>query len=278
MLKLKPQRISASIAKSLSCPKPNSYKGQNGGITIIGGSREFHGAPVFAVRAANRFVDYVFFYSPYGYNCELVKGLRKCVAEVMVVDKTRIDYAVYKSDCVLAGMGLTPDARTKRFLESLLRKHKDKKFVLDAGALRVVDPRKLGSNVLVTPHAEEFRALFKCPATPENAVKCAKRFGCVILLKGHVDYVTDGRKLAANHTGNPGMTKGGTGDVLAGLAAALATKNDLFRAACAAAFVNGAAGDALFKRQGFYYNAGDLIEALPEAFAKARARRGKNVC
>jgi NAD(P)H-hydrate epimerase len=256
----------------LFCPKPESYKGQNGALTIIGGSREFHGAPLFAVRAANRFVDYVFFYSPFGYNCELVRGLRKRVAEVMVVGRERLAFAVYKSDAVLAGMGLSPDAKTKKFLESLLRRHKDKKFVLDAGALRVVDPRKLSRNVLVTPHAEEFRALFHCPATPENAVNCARRYGCVILLKGRIDDVTDGARLAANHTGNAGMTKGGTGDVLAGLAAALATKNSLFDAACAAAFVNGAAGDLLFKRQGFHYNAGDLIEALPEAFARAKKK------
>jgi NAD(P)H-hydrate epimerase len=274
---LKPLKTGASVVNKLFCPKPDSYKGQNGALTIIGGSKEFHGAPLFAVRAANRFVDYVFFYSPFGYNCELVRGLRKQVAEVMVVGRERLGYAIYKSDVVLAGMGLAPNAQTKRFLEALLYTHKDKKFVFDAGALRVVDPRKLGANVLVTPHAEEFRALFKCPATPENAVKCAKRFGCVILLKGRVDYVTDGARLAANRTGNAGMTKGGTGDVLAGLAAALATKNDLFAAACAAAFVNGAAGDLLFKRQGFYFNAGDLIEALPEAFARAR-RRGKKVC
>jgi NAD(P)H-hydrate epimerase len=267
---MKIQRVSASVVRSLREPAPDSYKSQNGGVTIIGGSREFHGAPVFAVRAANRFVDYVFFYSPFGYNAELVRGLRKQVAEVMVVDKQRLGYAVYKSDVVLAGMGLRPDAATKRFLESLLKKHGDKKFVLDAGALRVVDPKKFSSRVLVTPHAEEFRSLFKCEATPENAFKCARRFGCVILLKGHVDYVTDGCRLAANHTGNAGMTKGGTGDVLAGLAAALSTKNPLFEAACAAAFVNGAAGDLLRKRVGFNYNASDLIEALPEAFERAK--------
>ena len=267
-------KITASVVNGLVCPKLDSYKGQNGGLTIIGGSPEFHGAPVFAVRAANRFVDYVFFYSPFGYNCKLVKGLRKRVAEVMVVDGKRLDYAVYKSDCVLAGMGLRPDKATKRFLESLLRKHRDKKFVFDAGALRVVGPRKLGANVLVTPHAEEFRALFKMPATPKNAVRCARKYGCVILLKGRVDYVTDGKRLAVNRTGNAGMTKGGTGDVLAGLSAALAAKNPLFEAACAAAFVNGAAGDVLFKRVGFNYNAGDLIGALPEAFE--RAKRCKN--
>ena len=92
-------------------------------------------------------------------------------------------------------------------------------------------------------------------------------------MKGRVDFITDGKRLAANRTGNAGMTKGGTGDVLAGLAAALATKNGLFEAACAAALVNGAAGDALFKRVGFNYNAGDLIEALPVAFERARKAR-----
>ncbi|MEM0475172.1 MAG: NAD(P)H-hydrate dehydratase [Candidatus Norongarragalinales archaeon] len=273
---LKQITVSAAVLRSLFKPAPDSYKGQNGALTIIGGSREYHGAPVFAVRAANRFVDYVFFYSPFGYNCELVRGLRKRVAEVMVVGRDRLDFAVYKSDCILAGMGLRPDNQTKAFIESLIRRYKDKKFVLDAGALRVVEPRKLGANVLVTPHAEEFRALFECEATPENAARCARKFGCVILLKGRFDYVADGKRLAVNRTGNAGMTKGGTGDVLAGLAAALACKNDLFTAACAAAFVNGVAGDLLFKRQGFNYNASDLIEALPEAFAKAqRAARGR---
>jgi NAD(P)H-hydrate epimerase len=61
------------------------------------------------------------------------------------------------------------------------------------------------------------------------------------------------------------MTKGGTGDVLAGLIAALACKNDLFLAACAGTFLNGLAGDRLFKKVSYYYSASDLISEIPKA-------------
>jgi NAD(P)H-hydrate epimerase len=66
-----------------------------------------------------------------------------------------------------------------------------------------------------------------------------------------------------NRTGNAGMTKGGTGDVLAGLIAALACKNDLFLAGGAGAYLNGLAGDRLQRRVGFAYNASDLVEEIP---------------
>ena len=60
------------------------------------------------------------------------------------------------------------------------------------------------------------------------------------------------------------MTKGGTGDVLAGLVAALACKNDSFLAASAGSFINKKAGDSLFKRVGPYFNASDLCDEIPK--------------
>ena len=95
----------------------------------------------------------------------------------------------------------------------------------------------------------------------------AERIRGVILLKGKEDLITDGRKVKVNRSGNAGMTVGGTGDVLAGVCGALLCNDDAFHAACAAAFVNGYAGNICFEKFGYNYTAVDLIKALPKAFS-----------
>ena len=91
----------------------------------------------------------------------------------------------------------------------------------------------------------------------------SKKFGCTILLKGVKDYIFTKKNIWMNETGNEGMTKGGTGDVLAGLVSALYCKNEAEIAACVGAYVNGLAGDRLKERVGIYYNASDLVEEIP---------------
>lgn len=266
---MKTTLISKSVLSKLYSPLKSSHKGENGVLTIVGGSRQYHGAPILTVRAANRFCDLVYFHSPFGLNNALVRKMKFQVAEVIVVEAGKLDWAVGRSDCVLIGNGMDVNARTKRLVNGLLKKFREKKFVLDAAALRVVDKKLLSSQVVVTPHAREFKALFGVEARGEQAFKQARKFGCVVLLKRPTgDFVSDGRRLFVNEMGNAGMTKGGTGDCLAGLCAALACKNDLQLAACAAAFANGAAGDLLFKEKGFNYNASDLVEALPRVFKR----------
>jgi len=68
------------------------------------------------------------------------------------------------------------------------------------------------------------------------------------------------------------MTKGGTGDVLAGLIAGLACKNDLFLAASVGAYINGLAGDTLYKKVGPYFNASDLCEEIPMIMEKVNKK------
>jgi NAD(P)H-hydrate epimerase len=85
-----------------------------------------------------------------------------------------------------------------------------------------------------------------------------------VLLKGPVDVVSDGKRVKLNFTGNAGMTVGGTGDVLSGIAGAfLAQKADYFEAAVAGAFVNGAAGDFVFEELGPHMVATDIIPHIP---------------
>jgi NAD(P)H-hydrate epimerase len=83
-------------------------------------------------------------------------------------------------------------------------------------------------------------------------------------VKGQTDIVCNGegeRRIIKG--GNAGMTKGGTGDVLAGLIAALACKNDPFLSTIAGSFINKKAGDELYKKVGPFFNATDLADQIP---------------
>ncbi|MBL7160273.1 MAG: hydroxyethylthiazole kinase, partial [Candidatus Aenigmarchaeota archaeon] len=91
----------------------------------------------------------------------------------------------------------------------------------------------------------------------------AKKLGCTFLLKGNVDIISDGKTTAVNKTGNPQMTAGGTGDVLAGIAGALLARGTTpFEAACAAAWINGSAGDLAAKEYGESLMAENVLEKI----------------
>jgi NAD(P)H-hydrate epimerase len=96
--------------------------------------------------------------------------------------------------------------------------------------------------------------------------------GCVVLLKAHADIIANpGGETVLNRTGNPGMTVGGTGDVLSGIVGTfLAQGADPFQAAVAGAFVCGQAGDICRGEMGYEFMASDLIEKLPKVFAEIR--------
>jgi NAD(P)H-hydrate epimerase len=94
--------------------------------------------------------------------------------------------------------------------------------------------------------------------------KTSASLNAVVLLKGRVDIVSDGKRFKLNFTGNPGMTVGGTGDVLTGVVGAfLAQRVYPYDAAVAGAFVNGAAGDYVFQEKGAHMVASDLINWIP---------------
>jgi NAD(P)H-hydrate epimerase len=86
----------------------------------------------------------------------------------------------------------------------------------------------------------------------------------VILLKGKIDIIISKDKVFFNKTGNAGMTKGGTGDVLAGLCAGfLSQSKDLLQSAINAAYFNGLIGNILLKKKkGFTYLASDMVDEI----------------
>ncbi|MFH0971409.1 MAG: NAD(P)H-hydrate dehydratase [Candidatus Micrarchaeota archaeon] len=264
-------KIDANILSKLYVPPEKSHKGQNGVLTIIGGSRKYHGAPLLAIKSASRFVDLVYFFSPEKANMQLLRFLKAQKNTFIAIEKKELEFAIEKSNCVLMGNGMEINAENKRLVNSLLKKfNRHKKFVLDAGALHMVDKKLLNWNVCITPHVLEFISLFGKSGNQRAAFEMAKKYNCVILLKHpEADLVSDGKVLELNETGNEGMTKGGTGDTLAGLTAALACKNNIFLAAKSAIFLNGYAGDLLKREKGVHFDADDLADSLPSAFQKA---------
>ncbi|MEK9176169.1 MAG: ADP/ATP-dependent (S)-NAD(P)H-hydrate dehydratase, partial [Patescibacteria group bacterium] len=180
-------------------------------------------------------------------------------------------------DCVLIGPGLprpdgmeTGDDSTKELTERLLLKFPNKKWVIDGGSLQVIEPESIPKTAIITPNAKEFEMLFgerimnqELRIMNEMVSEAARRFGITVLLKGPVDIVCSPEKCLEIKGGNAGMTKGGTGDVLAGLTAAFYAKNGAFLSATCASFINKKAGESLFDRVGLYFNASDLVNEIP---------------
>ncbi len=146
-------------------------------------------------------------------------------------------------------------------------------LLLDADGLKAFaeSKRKIGSPLVLTPHGGEYRLLTgkELPTDLEERIedvkKTARKLRAVILLKGHVDIISNEERIKVNFTGNPGMTVGGTGDVLSGIVGAfLAQGADPFEAAVAGAFINGAAGDFVQSEKGYHMVPMDLVEWIPQ--------------
>ncbi|MCX6798860.1 MAG: NAD(P)H-hydrate dehydratase [Candidatus Diapherotrites archaeon] len=258
------KKTSAADIKALAKRAPKSHKGENGVVLIIAGSPQYHGAAIFAGITASRIIDLVYFVTV----PENLIHVKNASPEFIVLEFNSINAVLPKADAVLIGPGLEQSQRNKNLIHSLLTKYKKKKFVLDATALRLIDPRWLHANCAVTPHTNEFRQLFKMKPTKENAFAAAKKFKCIVVLKGPTDYISDGKQLFENPGGSPTLATGGTGDILAGLIVGFAAKNPLLLAAKAGCFLNKRAGEMLQKEKGGMWNAQDLMNKLPEAKKK----------
>lgn len=241
---------------SLSIAQPGSHKGQNGRLLIIGGSHLFHAASIWALEVASRIVDLVH-YSSVSENNALVKEKFR---NGIVVPREDIELYIEEDDCILIGPGMTRDEETKMLTNQLLKKYPTKQWVIDAGALQMMDLNFIPKHAILTPHHGEYAHAFGNP----DVAAVAKKYYCIVLLKGEIDIVSDGNQTRKIEGGNPGMTKGGTGDVLAGLIAALACKNDPFLATIAGSHINKKAGDELYKTVGPFFNASDLASQIPK--------------
>jgi NAD(P)H-hydrate epimerase len=249
--------------EKLVLPADDSHKGQNGKLLIIGGSDLFHAASRWSLDVASRFVD-MLFYSSTPENNQLIKEAKGQFWNGIVVEEKDRDSYIVEADVVLIGPGMTRTEDTKKVVDELINKYPEKKMVIDAGALQMVDPFLLNKNHIITPHKKEILTLVK--KIPDKAVDHLIGNGVTLLLKAKVDEVIAEDCHFPIKGGNAGMTKGGTGDVLSGLIAALYCKNDALTSTIVGSYINKKTGDALYEFVGPFFNATDLVNALPEVF------------
>jgi len=242
---------------TIHLPEPDSHKGQNGKLLVIGGSHLFHAASLWSLTVASRIVDLVH-YASVPENNEIVQKAKQDFRNGIVIRREDIHEYIKEDDVILIGPGMERTEETKHLTHDLLVQYPQKQWVIDAGALQMMDVKNIPHHAILTPHHQEFTHVFG----NENTRDVANKYHCILLLKGPTDVITDGKTMKEVKGGNAGMTKGGTGDVLAGLVAALACTNNPFDSAVWGSTINKAAGDELYKTVGPFFNASDLADQI----------------
>ena len=270
--------------------RPDGHKGTFGAALIIAGSRNFSGAAVLAGSAAVRS------------GCGLIRlaipaGIADVVSSDVIeavkiplpqTDTEALSPAALESllelagdaEAIAIGPGIGTDPRTKE-LELDFLAEVEKPTVIDADGINNLAGRvdllsRTKTQLVLTPHPGEFARLAGLKADDVNAdrVGVSRRFATekkvVLVLKGASTVVAapDGR-VFVNPTGNSGLAKGGTGDVLTGLIAGLMAQGmSPLDAACAGVYLHGLAADiAVQSLTEYCVAAGDLPDFLPRAFA-----------
>lgn len=279
--------LTQQIIKEFVVPRNiNSHKGQNGTVLIVGGSYIYHGAPILASQAALYAGSDLVYTAVPKMLVEPTRAISPNLIVLPMADQKLTRGTTNKLlglipknlDSATIGMGLAiqETGALKNLIKTLL--DSDVRLSLDASALIPdVLPLVQNKNVIVTPHAGEFKRLFgqSLPNYNKKSIgkyndetviaiqDLAKQHGITILLKGPTDIITDGKIIFTYTKKVPAMTVGGTGDVLSGLAAAMLAKNrNTVEAAACAAYINGTAGELAQKRFGFGMTATDLVAEI----------------
>ena len=260
-----------------------AHKGDFGKLFILAGSEGYTGAPVLAARAALRAgAGLVYLGVPREIYPIIAVKCDEAMPFPLPEDYSAILEKARSCDAALIGPGLGRAPETERLVLSLLA-GLEIPVVLDAdginalcGHIDILDKRS--APTVLTPHEGEFARLTGCELPIRDRVSAARSFardhGCILVLKGRgtVTAAPDG-SACVNATGNPGMAKGGSGDVLAGMIAALLGQKHLRREdrdnalelVQTAVCLHGLAGDLCAQKLGEYAMLPtDLIEALPE--------------
>lgn len=270
----------SDILRILPDRKPDSHKGDFGRVLLLCGSRGYTGAAALAAMGALRCgAGLVYLGVPESiYTIEAVKLTEPVVfplpeeegmLSAQAADK--IKQMLPNMDAVLIGPGLGQSDGTFAIVKSVLEQFHGP-VVIDADGINVLAGhidllRGRTAPTILTPHKREFARIGGQASDDRitSAAQFAADHNVILLLKGHRTVITDGTDCYVNHTGNPGMAVGGSGDVLAGMIAALLGQGIApLQAAACGAWLHGAAGDICEKEIGQYgMLPTDMLKVLP---------------
>lgn len=258
------------VGELLPVRRRESHKGDYGRVLLLCGSEGLTGAARLAAKAALRagsglvylgVPEKIYPIIAAGAGSEIVFPLpcdeagRLCMASLPAITER-----LSEMDAVLLGPGLGRSEELKRLVQALLSICRVP-LVLDADGINAVAAhidvlRGCACPVVLTPHDGEFLRLGGDPKAADRtqeAMRLANRTHAVLLLKGSRTVITDGLNIYVNHTGNPGLATGGSGDVLAGMIVSLLGQHIMpLEAAAAAAWLHGAAADLAAEKLGEY--------------------------
>ena len=245
-------------------PEKSSHKGMNGRVLIIAG-HTFYGSAVIAAQGAIKSgSDTVRVFTSEenrgvisSFDPQIITGLPSKLNPAYM---ERFDSVLIGPGCGDYDIGNEMNA---------LKNYKGF-IVIDADALKAAEtisdtaPEAI---ICITPHRGEFREISGHDPTVESAIEYSEKTGFLVLLKGENDIISDGRIYRITEGGNPRMTMGGTGDLLAGiLASVLNSSRSTIAAACIASFINKKSGDICFQEKSYWYDINDMISRIPELF------------
>ena len=265
--------------------KKTSHKGTYHTVKVVGAGENMSGAVILSGTAA------------YACGAGLVKiyagrnhldVIKTCVREAVVDDHQAFfeQPLSEEKDILVAGPGLGTGTDAERVVEKVLQFMG--KIVLDADALNIISRNRLSNkslteifhqDVIITPHIGEMSRLTGLDAgwIRENIVSCARDFsrrhGCVTVLKDAATVISDADgRVMINISGNSGMSKGGSGDVLTGVIGGLLSQGlKAFEAATLGVYLHGLSGDLAAEKKGEYsMMAGDIVEGIAEVLLSCR--------
>ena len=272
-------------------PRPReAHKGVGGRVLIVGGSRDYVGAPILASLAASHVADLIYLASTKTVAYEAATRVSSVVPKLFEGEYfTRKDIetvveAAERAHSLVVGPGLSSREEALDAVAELLDRVRGKPIVIDADALKVVAERgSLWAEAVITPHRGELKSLSRSLGISASNMKdsargIASKLGCVVAAKGPIDIVCDPSGLCRfNKAGTPSMSVGGTGDLLAGLIASIMARRlalglgpDPLNSAATALYINGRAGELADRDYRGAVTAQIISEYIPKAIYEAK--------
>ena len=269
--------------------KSTAHKGTFGKVLVIAGSNNMRGAGFFAVSGALRSGAGLVQLATTGKCISTVSMLAPEATFIEVPDNNGymhfspdiIDLKKYDSVVIGCGMGMT--AETVK-LTKFVVENSEVPVIIDADGINCIASDidillRKRADIILTPHVGEMARLMKCTVkeVSDNRLRSAEKFiskykGVTVVLKGAGTIVAEKGRMAINPTGNAGMSRGGSGDILAGMIGAVAGQGyNAFDSACAGVYLHGLAGDIAsrkFTREAMLPR--DILNCLSDSFRKIK--------
>lgn len=260
-----------------------AHKGTFGHALLMCGNKGKIGAAMLAAKACLRTgAGLVSIHTDENY----FTAIHAALPEAMCVSsEDEVDFSIYKSVGIGPGKGAGKD--TADLIKTTINGF-DKPMVIDADALNVLAKNNewlgdIPNGSILTPHPKEFERLFGESNNDferiEKAVKLSKQYSFIIILKGHYTLVASNGNAFFNTTGNPGMAKGGSGDVLTGMITALLAQGyDPLQAALSGVYLHGLAADiATNKVAEESMIATDIVDHISDAILSLKENEDKKI-